>query len=336
VAVLVAAAVGAGFIWAQTPDPPRILVFTKTGGYRHASIPDAIQAFRALGSQNGFEVDATEDGGFFTDTTLARYDAVAFVLTTADVLDPAQQAAFERYIRAGHGFVGVHSAADTERDWPWYGRLVGAWSSGHPEIQDAVIDVAAARDGSTTHLPARWQRNDEWYGFLTNPRGSVRVLLALDESTYLPREWSMGADHPIAWAQEFDGGRAWYTAGGHTEASYSEPLFRQHLAGGINYAIGDRKAATTTVPTVAKGPPRIVGVSTAVLGRRVTLTVRHKNCTRCSAQVRVRSASVKLKIFGATATGSAKLPAGRTQLTIIVKDGATGRTATMRRWVRAR
>ena len=215
-----------------------MLVFSKTQGYRHASIPAAVAALRALGSQNGFDVDATEDDGAFTVANLARYDAVVFLLTTGDVLGPTQQTAFEAYIRGGGAYVGVHSAADTERDWPWYGRLVGAWSSGHPDIQPATIDVAAARDASTAPLPARWMRTDEWYGFLTNPRAAgVRVLMTLDETTYAARDWAMGGDHPIAWSHEFDGGRAWYTAGGHTEESYSEPLFLAHLLGGIRYAL---------------------------------------------------------------------------------------------------
>src|SRR5215467_7432103 len=99
------------------PAVPKVLVFTKTTGFRHASIPAAVQAVTTLGENNGFTVDATEDGGAFTDANLARYDAVIFLLTTGDVLDDAQQAAFERYIHAGHGWVGVHSAADTEYDW---------------------------------------------------------------------------------------------------------------------------------------------------------------------------------------------------------------------------
>ena len=216
-----------------------MLVFTKTAGYRHDSIPAAVEALRALGATNGFAVDATEDAAAFTKARLARYGAVVFLLTTGDVLDDAQQAAFTAYIRSGGGFVGVHSAADTERDWPWYGRLVGAWSSGHPEIQAATIDVVSPRDVSTMHLPARWARTDEWYGFLSNPRrNGVRVLLTLDEATYQPRDWAMGADHPIAWKHEFDGGRAWYTQGGHTAESYAEPLYVRHLLGGIRYALG--------------------------------------------------------------------------------------------------
>ncbi len=315
---------------------PRVLVFTKTAGYRHASIPAAIQAIRTLGAQNGFDVDATEDDAAFTTASLARYAAVLFVLTTGDVLDNAEQTAFESYIRAGGSYVGVHSAADTERDWPWYGRLVGAWSSGHPEIQEAVLDVASPRDVSTAPLPARWTRTDEWYGFLTNPRAAgVRVLVSIDESTYFAREWTMGTDHPIAWSHEFDGGRAWYTAGGHTEESYGEPLFLAHLLGGIRYALDkpsvEKPAAEpTSAPTV-----RLLVVS--VRSGRLAIKVRHSGCTDCRAVLRVRSKTIRLRVAGGLATGtSAALPPGRWQLTLTLTDGVTGLSRTARRWVQVR
>jgi cytochrome c len=215
---------------------PRILVFSKTAGFRHDSIPAAIAAVQKLGVQNGFDVDATEDAGAFTDAALARYDAVVFLMTTGDVLDDAQQAALQRFVRAGHGWVGVHSAADTEYDWPWYGALVGAYFRSHPAIQSAVVDVTDPRTVSTASLPAKWTRTDEWYNFQSNPRGSVHVLATIEEASYDGGE--MGADHPIAWWHDYDGGRAWYTAGGHTQESWSEPLFLAHVLGGIQYAMG--------------------------------------------------------------------------------------------------
>jgi len=213
----------------------RLLVFSRTAGFRHDSIPDAIAAVRALGDQNGFLVDATEDPSVFTDSGLADYSAVSFLLTTGDVLNDSQQAAFERYIAAGNGFVGIHSAADTEYDWPWYGGLMGAYFASHPDIQPAVVHREDANHPSTDSLPDVWVRTDEWYNFQTNPRDTpdIHVLASLDESSY--SGGTMG-DHPIAWYQEYAGGRAWYTAGGHTRESYAEPLFLQHLLDGLEYA----------------------------------------------------------------------------------------------------
>jgi type 1 glutamine amidotransferase len=241
VAVLFTLATRVFEVEAATPGNARILVFSRTTGFRHASIPNGIAAIQQLASQNNFQVTATEDPAVFNDATLAQYRAVVFLMTTGDVLDATQQAAFERYIRAGNGYVGVHSASDTEYSWPWYGGLVGAYFSNHPAIQTATVRVEYFDHPSTRFLPASWVRNDEWYSFQTNPRNTVKVLATLDESTY--SGGTMGADHPIAWFHQYDGGRSWYTAGGHTEASYSEPLFRAHLLGGIQYA-----ARLITVP----------------------------------------------------------------------------------------
>lgn len=217
----------------------RALVFSKTAGFRHMdTIPTAVGAVRSLGAGHGFAVEATEDAAAFTDENLARFDVVVFLLTTGDVLNEAQQAAFERYIRAGGGWVGVHSASDTEYEWPFYGRLLGAYFNRHPSRQTAAIERADPLHPSTADLPARWVRFDEWYNFRRNPRPFVHVLLTVDESSYAPGPGAMGADHPIAWCQDYGGGRAWYTAIGHTPQTYEDARFLDHLLGGIRYAAG--------------------------------------------------------------------------------------------------
>ena len=217
-------------------DPYDVLVFSKTAGFRHSSISSGITAIQQLGAANNFTVTATEDATAFTSGNLAQYEAVVFLLTTGDVLNADQQSAFEGYIRAGGGYAGVHAAADTEYSWPWYGSLVGAYFSGHPAVQQATINVEDHDHPSTAHLDATWVRTDEWYDYGSNPRNAVNVLATLDESTY--SGGTMGADHPIAWYHDYDGGRSWYTGGGHTDSSYSEPDFRAHLLGGIQYAAG--------------------------------------------------------------------------------------------------
>ncbi|MCM4080993.1 ThuA domain-containing protein [Paractinoplanes hotanensis] len=223
---------------AAAEEPYSVLVFSKTAGFRHDAIPAGIAAIRQLGADNGFSVDATEDGAAFTDDNLAKYRAVIWLSTTGDVLDPGQQSAFERYIKAGGGYVGVHAASDTEYSWPWYGELVGAYFSAHPANQQATVKVEDPAHPSTDGLPERWSRFDEWYNFRSNPRGDVHVLASLDETSYTPGAGAMGSDHPTAWCQDYDGGRAWYTGGGHTQESYADPQFLAHLLGGIRSAAG--------------------------------------------------------------------------------------------------
>nr|WP_233412474.1 ThuA domain-containing protein [Nucisporomicrobium flavum] len=219
---------------AAADDPYDVLVFSRTAGFRHDSIPAGTTAIRELGAANGFSVTATEDPAVFTTAGLAPYEAVVFLNTTGDVLNAAQQTAFEGYVRGGGGYVGVHAAADTEYDWPFYGNLVGAWFASHPAIQAADVVVEDRAHAATAHLPQRWHRTDEWYNYRTNARSTAHVLASLDEGSY--SGGSMGADHPHAWCKTLDGGRSFYTGGGHTIESYSDPAFRAHLLGGIRYA----------------------------------------------------------------------------------------------------
>ena len=223
---------------AQADEDFSVLVFSKTAGFRHGSIPAGIAAVEKLGEENNFAVDTTEDGASFTEENLANYDAVIFMSTTGDVLNADQQAAFETYIGNGGGYAGIHAASDTEYDWPWYGELVGAYFAGHPQNQTATVKVEDHAHDSTAHLPDEWERFDEWYNFRSNPRDTVHVLASLDETTYQAGGSAMGIDHPIAWCQAFDGGRSWYTGGGHTDESYTDPDFVRHLLGGIQTAAG--------------------------------------------------------------------------------------------------
>ncbi|MET9548896.1 ThuA domain-containing protein [Streptomyces sp. NPDC006627] len=232
------AGVGAG----AGKDGERVLVFSKTAGFRHDSIPAGVAAVRELGAEGGFTVDATEDAGAFTTANLARYDAVVWMSTTGDVLNGEQQRAFEGYIRGGGAYVGVHAAADTEYDWPFYAGLAGAYFQSHPAIQKARVQVEDHAHPATSHLGAgAWERTDEWYNYRSNPRERARVLASLDESSYAGG--TMSGDHPIAWCQSnYHGGRSFYTGGGHTKESYAEPEFRRHLLGGIRWAVGAAQA----------------------------------------------------------------------------------------------
>ena len=215
-------------------ESPRVLLFSETRGFRHDAIDDALQTLEELAQAVGMQTFHADDSeGVFTEAELARYDAVVWVMTSGDVLSSIEQAAFENFIRSGGGYAGIHSASDTEYDWPWYGALVGAYFDHHPIVQTAVQIVEDNSHVSTAHLNSSWIRTDEWYDYRANPRAQVNVLLRLDERSY--SGGLMGDDHPSAWYHDFEGGRSWYTGGGHTSSSYSEPDFRTHLLGGLRY-----------------------------------------------------------------------------------------------------
>ncbi|QNK64281.1 ThuA domain-containing protein [Pedobacter sp. PAMC26386] len=214
---------------------PRILVFSKTAGFRHSSIPNGKAAILKLGKEHGFEVDTTENASYFNEASLKKYAAVIFLQTTGNILNNDQKAAFEKYIKAGGGFAGIHAATDTEYEWPWYGKLVGAYFVSHPAQQEATLNVVERSHISTKNLPAVWKRKDEWYNF-RNLDSTLKVLITIDEKSY--QGGINGAIHPMAWYHEYDGGRAWYTELGHTEESYTDQKYLGHLLGGIQYAIG--------------------------------------------------------------------------------------------------
>ncbi|MGV3686711.1 MAG: ThuA domain-containing protein [Daejeonella sp.] len=230
---------------------PRILVFSKTPEYRHESIAAGKAAIMKLGREQGFSVDTTEDGRYFTEDSLKKYKTVVFLNTTGNILNTPQQIAFERYIQAGGGYAGIHAAADTEYDWPWYGKLVGGYFASHPKIQAAVINVVDRTNAASSHLPKKWKRTDEWYNY-KNLNPDVKVLAYLDESSY--EGGQNGTNHPISWHHAFDGGRAFYTGMGHTDETFSDPLFLKHLLGGIKYAMGNNTVLDYSKASTANAP----------------------------------------------------------------------------------
>ncbi|SCZ16582.1 hypothetical protein SAMN02745898_1185 [Streptomyces sp. 136MFCol5.1] len=235
---------------------PKILVFTRTTAYRHDSIPDAVTAFRELGAGHGFAVDATEAPDVF-ESGLADYAAVVFLSTSGEVLTTAGRTGLRAYCAAGGGFMGVHAAACTEYDWPFYGELLGARFDRHPALQPGTVIVEDRRHPATAHLGATWELTDEWYDFRANPRGSVRVLARADESTY--EGGGMGVDHPLVWAHEHAGARVFYTALGHTREAYRDPTFRAHLLGGLRH-VGLSRHGAPAPETRGEGAAERAGV----------------------------------------------------------------------------
>lgn len=232
-------------------EKPAVLIFSKTDGFYHQSIPTGIEAIQLLGMENGFDVDTTTSANMFTEEHLQNYSAVIFLNTTGDVLNNRQETEMERFIQSGGGFVGVHAAADTEYHWGWYGRLVGGYFQDHPIVQEGVIEVVDHSHPSTEFLSEEWVRTDEWYSY-KDLFEDINVLMELDEDSY-EGGTEMG-DHPIAWYHEYDGGRSFYTGLGHTNESYTEDLFLKHLLAGIEYAIGNSPRPDYSVTTTSSVP----------------------------------------------------------------------------------
>ncbi len=230
-----------GTTFGQTPENPlqgqRVLVFSKTKGFRHASIPQGKAAITLLGKKYGFTVDTTENADKFTEANLKNYKVVIFLSTTGDVLNPQQQVEFERYVQAGGGYVGVHAATDTEYGWPWYNKLAGGQflsHPGNPNVRKGQVTVRDKNHPATQGMPDTFEKTDEFYDF-KNFNNEVKVLMTIDEASYGDSKMNAGANHPMVWYHEYDGGRVFYTAFGHTEETFMEPLFLQHFWGGLRW-----------------------------------------------------------------------------------------------------
>ena len=214
----------------------RLLVFSKTTGYRHdESIDEGNDLIRELAAADNIEVDRSEDASDFSLDNLSRYSAVVWLQVSGNVLEPVQRQAFSRFISDGGGFAGIHGTSDAERSWPEFSKILGARFLHHPgdQSQSAQISIETQSHPSTLGLPDPWLWVDEWYAFDRNPREGRTVLLTVDEGSYDPEEPRMGTDHPLSWCHSFGSGKVWYTALGHHPESYSWPVFRSHIWGGI-------------------------------------------------------------------------------------------------------
>ena len=218
----------------------RALVISKTEGFRHQSIPEGVVAIKKLAEKHRFGVYVSEDAGLINDENLEKYDVIILMSTTGTIFNADQKAAFERFVKSGKGVVGVHSATDTEYDWPWYTKMIGAQFNHHPHQQTVRIKVMNRDHPATYHLNDNWLWTDELYEY-KNFNENVNILLQLDETTYdvgqrNGQKMGMGAVHPFSWYHEYDGGRVFYTGMGHVEEAFVDENFLNHLYGGIWYA----------------------------------------------------------------------------------------------------
>jgi len=221
----------------------KILLFSKTDGFHHESINEGVTAIKQLANRHTFSVDWQENASIFTDKGLEKYQAVIFLNTTGNILNEEQQAAFEKFIKAGKGFVGIHSASDTEYDWAWYTKMVGMMFKIHPQQQTAYLKVEDSNFPGMERFPKKLLWTDEWYEFGAKKADDLKILISVDEKSYNPyAKWGdnegkgMGTSHPVSWYHNYDGGRSFYTALGHIPAIYTDQTFLDHIYGGIYWA----------------------------------------------------------------------------------------------------
>lgn len=227
--------------WIYPFPNTNILVFTASSGFQHSSTAVGVEALKELGEKYGYDVVATDDPKSLEEETLKNYNAVVFLNTSGGLLNVEQETDLQRFIQAGGGFVGIHSAINTESEWAWYDEMIGARYAGHPtvpsNVQPAKLYVVNEKHPSTRHLPEVWEHSDEWLNF-SDIAEDTNILLAVDELSY--NGGTNGVNHPVAWYRTFEGGKVFYTAAGHTEETFADEKFLNHLAGGIQYVIGLR------------------------------------------------------------------------------------------------
>ncbi|MFD0991097.1 ThuA domain-containing protein [Mariniflexile jejuense] len=232
------------FIFSIGAQQFKVLLFTKTVGFHHESILEGVRGIRSLAAKHDFIVDWQENSNVFNDENLSKYQCVVFLSTTGDILNENEQKSFEKFIRNGNGFVGVHSASNTETDWLFFTKMLGMTFKIHPLVQTAYIKVEDSNFPGMERFPKKMLWTDEWYEFnMPAISPNLNYLLSVDEKTYKPyikfnnQEGNgMGEFHPTAWYQFYEGGRSFYTSLGHIDAIYSDEMFLEHLFGGIYWA----------------------------------------------------------------------------------------------------
>jgi type 1 glutamine amidotransferase/predicted dehydrogenase len=245
------------FAFAKKPQK-NILIFTKTApwAYRHASIEAATASFQKHCANLGIATEWTENATAFNDNNLKKFSAIVLLSANHDIFDADQEAALQRYIRAGGGLMGIHNSSGVERNWKWFNNMIGGTFVWHPPLQEGTIKIVNKKHSSTKGLPALWPRKDEWYYF-SNLSDKINVVAVLDSSTFKSDRHPQ--NYPFAWYHEFEGGRVFYTAGGHNAVDFEEPQFVKHLMGGLKYVIGKNKSLDySKLNKFDKPPVRII------------------------------------------------------------------------------
>jgi|SaaInl0LU_22_DNA_1037365.scaffolds.fasta_scaffold14281_2 type 1 glutamine amidotransferase len=222
-------------------NDPKILVFSKTTGFRHKSIPAGINYFVNLKNEMNWNIDFSEDANDFSVNNLSNYNVIVFLNTTGNLFDENQKKAFQKYIANGNGFVGIHAASNTEEQWPWFTNMVGATFKNHPKVQPAKVFINKEMNHpAVSHLQKEEIFKDEWYNFQKPVAKHVNVLVSVDETSYKGKKMNTN-EHPITWFHHYNGGRIFYTGLGHTNESYEDTRFKEMIKGGILWATNSKQ-----------------------------------------------------------------------------------------------
>ena len=228
----------------------KALIVTTTRGWHHESLHSGVLAIQELGRKNFFDAVLFENPNGFTDEFVKQFQVIIFLNTTGDIFDSAQQKVMERFVQSGKGFVGIHSASDTEYDWDWYTKLLGRMFHIHPVIQTARLTIIDPTFPGLQGFTGNKLWTDEWYEFGPEKISGLNYIMSVDETSYDPNVvWAdrnlkgvgMGKLHPVAWYHNYDGGRSFYTSLGHMPAIFSDPLFLNFLYAGIFWAATGKK-----------------------------------------------------------------------------------------------
>ncbi len=226
----------------------KALLVTTTKGWHHESLHAGVLALQDLGRKNFFDVVLLENPNGFTEKYVSQFQVIIFLNTTGDIFNAEEQKVMEKFIQSGKGFVGIHSASDTEYDWEWYTKLVGRMFNIHPTVQTAQVNIVDNSFPGLQGFAGNKLWTEEWYDFTPEKTPGLNYIMAVDENTYDAKvSWGskksdgMGKLHPIAWYHNYDGGRSFYTALGHLPTNFDEPAFRNHLYAGIFWAATGKK-----------------------------------------------------------------------------------------------
>lgn len=220
---------------------PAVLIFSKTNGWRHDSIPQQVAAVTKLAEKRGWSAYASENAAIFNPEQLARFDLIVFASATGDMFRPEQRAAFEAWLAKGHGFVGLHGAGDGSHPG-WYQALLGYGSyTGHPggadQFQTSDLILLDRAHPATRHLPTRWRWTEEYYAYGQPVSADTHVLARLDETGMrLEPRHTMGDRHALIWWRCQGKARIFYSALGHQPEAWADPAHLKMVGGAMLWA----------------------------------------------------------------------------------------------------